>query len=199
MQIKTSTTPMAQVVDDEIVGVGPMKSLFPRTSFTAYISEEQAVTFGCYPLNKKDVGENQESVKTDPYLQDGVVYTNQVRNTTLAERKSKKLKELLSQARTVRNAGVTINGVTFQTDREGQQDLTQLADILGRKGGTQEFVTRSGQVVNADYNTAIAIRDAVEDYVLAVYAHEAKLQKDIDAAKTMTALKNIDVTAGWPT
>lgn len=198
MKIKTNTTPMAQVVDDEIVGVGPMNSLFPRTSFTTFISEEKAATFGCFPLNKKSVGKNQVSIKTDPYLQNGVVYTNTVRTTSLAERKLKKLNELRSEARKARNAGLTINGVTFKTDREGQQDLSQLADILGRKGGTQEFVTRSGHVVNADYNTALAIRDAVEDYVLATYAHEAKLQKEIDSAKTMTALKSIDVTAGWP-
>lgn len=189
---------MAQVVDDEIVGIGPMTSLFPRTSFTTYISKEQAATFGCFPIEKKAVGENQASVKTEPYLQDGVVYTNQVRNTSLAERKAKKLKELRSEARRVRAAGLVINGSTFQTDRGGQQDLIQLADILGRKGGTQEFVTRSGHIVNADYNTALAIRDAVENYVLAAYVHEAKLQKEINAATTMTALKNIDVTAGWP-
>ena len=198
MKIKTNITPVAHVVNDEIVVVGTMQSLFPRTSFTTYISEEQAKTFGCFPVEKKDVGENQVDVKTEPYLQDGVVYENQVRNTTLAERKAVKTRNLRTEARRVRNAGFVINGVTFQTDREGQQDLSQLADILGRKGGTQEFVTRSGHVVNADYNTALAVRDAVEDYVLATYAHEAKLQKVIDGAKTMTALKNIDVTVGWP-
>lgn len=198
MQIRTNVTQMALIVDNDIVGVGTMRSLFPRTSFTSYISEEQAATFGCFPIENKAVGENQVSVKTEPYIQDGVVYANQVRNTSLSERKAKKLKELRSEARRVRSVGLAINGVTFQTDRGGQQDLTQLADILGRKGGTQEFVTRSGQIVTADYNTALAIRDAVETYVLATYAHEAKLQKEIDAAKTMTALKNIDVTAGWP-
>jgi len=190
---------MAQVVDDEIIGIGSMTSLFPRTSFTAYISEEKAATFGCFPIDKKAVGTNQISVSTAPYVQDGIVYSNQVRNTTLGERKAAFIGKLRNYTNHAINRGITINGVEYKTDLRSQQEINQLANMLDRRGGTQKFVTRGGSVVTGDVTSAAAIRDAVEAYISAVYANEAALQEQIDAATTLTALNKVDVTSGWPT
>ncbi|MEQ9487487.1 MAG: hypothetical protein RIM72_00690 [Alphaproteobacteria bacterium] len=101
-----------------------------------------------------------------------------------------------------RDSGVTVSlgkqSVEIDTRPGAQQEVAALVRRLERVGGTQSVCTRSGAIIEADLPTAQALFIAVEDHVANAWSNDAALGSAIDAATTAVALREIDLTAGWP-
>ena len=107
---------------------------------------------------------------------------------------------LRSQFQSARDAGVTINGARIETTPQAQTEIKSLRDFLaGQPGGTtQTFRTRAGDTVTADLATAEAILAAVETRISGVWANDAALGAQLDAAIDIPAIRAIDLSQGWP-
>ena len=101
-----------------------------------------------------------------------------------------------------RDAGttVTIGGqqVRIETTHSAQQEVSELVELLSRRGGNQKVATRSGSIFTADAATAEAMRDAVSDHVSVCWTNDAELRERIDEATTLEQANSIDLTTGWP-
>lgn len=95
-------------------------------------------------------------------------------------------------------AGITLNGMTIETDRQSQSLITgawsfsQLnpAALIDWKGVTGW--------VQIDAAAISAIAGAVATHVQACFSNERVLSEAIAAATTVEALNAIDLTVGWP-
>lgn len=140
----------------------------------------------------------QVAEDAEPYIQDGSVYSNIVRDMSLEERKAEMRTSLQLRFVTARDAGLTVSGTLIQTNRDAQQELEALVGNLTRNGGVQKVRTRSGVVIDADLATATALRDAVASYVSTVWERDAVLGAAIDEALTLEELNGLDLDSGWP-
>jgi len=116
----------------------------------------------------------------------------------LAELRQTRLNELAALRYQHETAGITLNGMTIETDRQSQALITgawsfsQLnpAALIDWKGVTGW--------VQIDAAAISAIAGAVATHVQACFSNERVLSEAIAAATTVEALNAIDLTVGWP-
>jgi hypothetical protein len=121
-----------------------------------------------------------------------------VTDIPLSEVKATKQAELAAIRYQHETAGITISGMTIETDRESQALITGayctsllnpsvLIDWKGGNGWTQ-----------IDAATIAGIAGAVSTHVQACFSNERTLSEAIEAAETVEAVQAIDLTIGWP-
>ena len=116
----------------------------------------------------------------------------------LARIKAHRLADLAALRYQHETAGITISGMTIETDRESQALITGayctsllnpsvLIDWKGGNGWTQ-----------IDAATIAGIAGAVSTHVQACFSNERVLSEALDSATTLEDLSSIDITIGWP-
>lgn len=95
-------------------------------------------------------------------------------------------------------AGITVNGVAIDTDRDTQGTLTA-ARIMAKEdpGYSVKWKTQNG-FVTLDAATLIALADAVLNHVQLCFDNEANISDSIDAAADLTALRLVNLNNDWP-
>jgi hypothetical protein len=143
---------------------------------------------------------NQRLTKGDPeeYAPGHWRETWIVTDIPLSEVKANRSNELASLRYQHETAGITISGMTIETDRESQALITGayctsllnpsvLIDWKGGNGWTQ-----------IDAATIAVIAALVSTHVQACFSNERVLSEAIEAAETVEAVQAIDLTIGWP-
>ena len=141
---------------------------------------------------------------------DGDVWkiTVAAKDLSLEQATAQALSEIAATRYAVETGGVIVSGKFFSTDRDSQSAIARSSGIVSWKcAGT---VTRDieqedgstvatvcvGAVEFADSNMD-AVKTAVADHVAAAYAREAGLMMLINAAASVSALRKLNLTAGW--
>jgi hypothetical protein len=112
---------------------------------------------------------------------------------------------LQARFRTARDLGVDVaiggEAVRFETTPQAQSEIRSLRDYLAAQppATTQKIRTRAGRSFVVNRAVAEAMLTAVEDRVSAVWANDATIGAALDAAETITAIRAVDLDAGWPT
>jgi len=117
---------------------------------------------------------------------------------SLADAKARAKEAATAKFRAVRAGGTTINGALISTDQNALVELSEVVALLDGTSDTLNAVTRSGSTLSLDYDTAVALRGAVQAHYKAAVAREAALYAAIDDAEDLTALRNIGLNSGWP-
>lgn len=118
---------------------------------------------------------------------------------TLGQAKAEALARLAAHRYERETAGIVINGVAIQTDRDSQALIDALQRSLADGiVSSVAFKTAAGQIVNADISTATAIRNAVVLHVQACRSKEAEHAQAVAALTSIASVDAYDVTTGWP-
>lgn len=117
---------------------------------------------------------------------------------SLADAQARAKEAATAKFRAVRAGGTTINGALISTDQNALVELSEVVEVLDGTSDTLNAVTRSGSTLSLDYDTAVALRGAVRAHYKAAVAREAALYAAIDGAGSLTALRDIDISSGWP-
>ena len=126
----------------------------------------------------------------------------------LQEAKSDALAMLAAKRHGIETGGVIVEGKFYSTDRDSQAAIARVSgtvawkcnatvkrDIEQPDGSTVSTVCVSAaEFVSSDMD---AVKAAVANHVAAAYAREAELMAAINAADSVSALRAIDLTAGW--
>lgn len=109
-----------------------------------------------------------------------------------------RLKQRLADHRWRREiAGVSINGVEFQTDRESQATIAAAYARANADPTTTVRWKAATGFVHLDAQAIATVAVAVFNHVQAAFAREGVLSEQIDAATTMAALMAIDIDQSW--
>tara|TARA_R100000152_G_C6733485_1_gene157892 strand:+ start:103 stop:741 length:639 start_codon:yes stop_codon:yes gene_type:complete len=136
---------------------------------------------------------------------DGDVWkiTVAAKDMSLDQSKAQALSEIASTRYAVETGGVIVSGKCYSTDRDSQAAIARASGTVSWK--CNATVTRniddvdtvcvgSAEFANSDMD---AVGTAVAAHVAACYAREALLMSAINAADSVSALRAIDLTAGW--
>jgi len=121
-----------------------------------------------------------------------------VTDIPLSEAKANRSNDLASLRYQHETAGITLSGMTIETDRESQALITGayctsllnpavMIDWKGVNGWTQ-----------IDAATIAGIAASVSIHVQACFSKERVLSEALDAAETVEGVQAIDLTTGWP-
>ena len=127
---------------------------------------------------------------------------------SLDQAKAQALSEIAQTRFNVETGGVIVAGKFYGTDRDSQSAIARASgtvswkcnatvtrDIEQLDGSTVATVcVSSPEFASSDMD---AVKTAVAVHVAAAYAREAELMATINAADSVTALRAIDLTAGW--
>ena len=127
---------------------------------------------------------------------------------SLDQAKVQALNEIADTRYGVETGGVIVAGKFYSTDRDSQSAIarssgtvawkccaTVTRDIEQLDGSTVSTVSVSSpEFANSDMD---AVKTVVASHVAAAYAREAALMSAINAADSVSALRAIDLTAGW--
>lgn len=130
------------------------------------------------------------------------------KDLSLDQAKAQALSEIATTRFSVETGGVIVSGKFYSTDRDSQSAIarssgtvswkcagTVTRDIEQPDGSTVATVCVSTpEFIGSDMD---AVKVAVEAHVAAAYAREAELMAAINAADSVSALRAIDLTAGW--
>jgi len=116
----------------------------------------------------------------------------------LAELRQTKLAELAALRYQHETAGITLSGMTIETDRQSQALITGAWSFAQLNPAVLIDWKGTNGWVQIDAATISAIANAVATYVQACFSNERVLSTAIAAATTIEALNAIDLTAGWP-
>ena len=141
---------------------------------------------------------------------DGDVWkiTVAAQDLSLDQSKALALQEIASRRHGVETGGVIVAGKFYSTDRDSQSAIARTSgtvswkcnatvtrDIQKLDGSSVSTVCVSTpQFVDSDMD---AVKTAVTAHVSDAYAREAALMSEINAADSVSALRAIDLTAGW--
>ena len=141
---------------------------------------------------------------------DGDVWkvTVSAQDLSLDQAKAQALNKIANTRYGVETGGVIVAGKFFSTDRDSQSAIARASgtvswkcnatvtrDIKKIDGSTVSTVcVSSPEFANSDMD---AVKLAVTAHVAACYAREAELMTAINAADSVSALRAIDLTAGW--
>jgi hypothetical protein len=119
---------------------------------------------------------------------------------TLAELRAARLAALADRRWRAETAGVTIDGVRFQTDRTARGNLLALfgAAKLDPTFSCPSWKLEDGSFVALSNAEIAANAMCVLAYVQACFDLEAALAGQIEAAADEAALAAIDLESGWP-
>lgn len=106
------------------------------------------------------------------------------------------------------SSGEVVAGKFYGTDRDSQAAIARVSGTVAWKCNatvTRDIEQEDGSTVStvcvgaAEFATSDmdAVKAAVAAHVAAAYAREAELMAAINAADSVTALRAIDLTAGW--
>lgn len=109
------------------------------------------------------------------------------------------MSDVLANLKAARDAalsgGVTVNGISVQTDNLSQQRLTAAALAAQiDPAGTVRWKTADG-FVTLTAAQIVAVAMAVRAHVQACFDREAELMAEIEASDTPEA---VDISTGWP-
>ena len=127
---------------------------------------------------------------------------------SLDQAKAQALNEITNTRYGVETGGVIVGGKFYSTDRDSQASIARASgtvswkcngtvtrDIEQADGSTVSTVcVAAPEFVDSDMD---AVKSAVANHVAACYAREAALMSAINAADSVSALRAIDLTAGW--
>ena len=128
---------------------------------------------------------------------------------SLEQATAQALSEIAATRYAVETGGVIVSGKFYSTDRDSQAAIaraigtvhwkcnaTVTRDIEQEDGSTVATVcVGAAEFVDSDMD---AVKTAVADHVAAAYAREAGLMMLINAAASVSALRKLKLTAGWP-
>lgn len=127
---------------------------------------------------------------------------------SLDQAKAQALDAIASTRYAVETGGVIVAGKFYSTSRDSQSAIARASgtvswkccatvtrDIEQADGSTVSTVCISApEFASSDMD---AVKTAVAEHVAAAYAREAELMTAINAADSVSALRAIDLTAGW--
>ena len=134
--------------------------------------------------------------------------TVSAQDLSLDQAKAQALSDIAQTRFNVETGGVIVAGKFYGTDRDSQSAIARASgtvswkcagtvtrDIEQEDGSTVATVCVSTpQFADSDMD---AVKTAVTEHVADAYAREAELMTAINAADSVTALRAIDLTAGW--
>ncbi len=136
---------------------------------------------------------------------DGAVWkiTVAAKDLSLEQAKAQALNEIANTRYGVETGGVIVTGKFYSTERDSQAAIARATGTVAWK--CNATVTRkiddvdtvcvgSAGFANSDMD---AVGTAVAAHVAAAYAREAELMTAVNAADSVSALRAIDLTAGW--
>ena len=136
---------------------------------------------------------------------DGAVWkiTVAAKDLSLEQAKAQALNEIANTRYGVETGGVIVTGKFYSTERDRQAAIARATGTVAWK--CNATVTRkiddvdtvcvgSAGFANSDMD---AVGTAVAAHVAAAYAREAELMTAVNAADCVSALRAIDLTAGW--
>jgi len=114
----------------------------------------------------------------------------QQREMTINELAEVLLPELAAYRYEIETGGITVNGITIQTDRQARADITA-ARIKASEDSTYttKWKTPDG-FVTLDASTILTIADAVHNHVQSAFDAEATVEDEIDNG-TLTTLSEV--------
>jgi hypothetical protein len=112
----------------------------------------------------------------------------------LAEESRRRIRKRLRRRRDqVLAAGITLNGISVQTDDRSQHRIFAAAFAATQDPDlTVNWKTAAGDFVRIDAPTLIALAQAVRAHVQDCYDHESALLTALEAGE------NVDLDDGWP-
>ena len=130
------------------------------------------------------------------------------KDLSLDQAKAQALSEIAQTRFSVETGGVIVGGKFYSTDRDSQASIaraggtvswkcagTVTRDIKKLDGSSVSTVcVAAPEFVDSDMD---AVKTAVAAHVAACYAREAALMSAVNAADSVSALRAIDLTAGW--
>ena len=130
------------------------------------------------------------------------------KDLSLDQAKAQALSEVAQTRYNVETGGIIVATKYYATDRDSQSAIARASGIVSWKcaatvtrdiqqfdGSTVSTVCVSTpEFVSSDMD---AVKTAVTEHVAASYAREAALMSAINAADSVSALRAIDLTAGW--
>lgn len=105
----------------------------------------------------------------------------------------------------VETSGVSLAGFSVLTGIADQNRIATIclsavsAKVKGQEFTPVKFKTSDGTWVELDGDTLISVGEAVTAHVEKCFLREQELHAEIDACKTLTKLKKIDIESGWNT
>lgn len=117
----------------------------------------------------------------------------------LTAAKATKKEEIQAQKRAVRDAGMLVSGVLFDTDGSAQTMYTQFMvgcmldpayTVPAWKASGETFVTMSGSLINA-------IKTAWAELCTRVHKVQSMMLVEVDALTSVEDVEAYDVTLGW--
>ena len=125
------------------------------------------------------------------------------KDLSLEQAKAQALNEIANTRYGVETGGVIVTGKFYSTERDSQAAIARATGTVAWK--CNATVTRkiddvdtvcvgSAGFANSDMD---AVGTAVAAHVAAAYAREAELMTAVNAADSVSALRAIDLTAGW--
>lgn len=125
------------------------------------------------------------------------------KDLSLDQAKAQALSEVAATRYFVETGGVIVSGKFYSTDRDSQAAIARASGTVSWK--CNATVTRNIDDVDTVCVSAPefassdmdAVGTAVAAHVAAAYAREAALMTAINAADSVSALREIDLTAGW--
>jgi len=117
----------------------------------------------------------------------------------LTEAKKTKSEEIQNHKRSIRDAGVLVSGVLFDTDGAAQTMYTQFMvgcmldptyTVPSWKASGDTFVVMTAALINK-------IKTAWEELCARVYKAQAQKLAEVNALETVDAVNAYDVAAGW--
>lgn len=127
------------------------------------------------------------------------------KDLSLDQAKAQALSEVAATRYAVEIGGVIVSGKFYSTDRDSQAAIARASGTVAwkccatvsRKIDDDDTVCVSApEFASSDMD---AVGTAVASHVAAAYAREAELMTAINAADSVSALREIDLTAGWAT
>jgi len=130
------------------------------------------------------------------------------KDLSLDQAKAQALSEIESTRYGVETGGVIVGGKFYSTDRDSQASIARASGTVSWKcagtvtrdikklDGSSVSTVCAGAAEFADSDMD-AVKTAVAEHVAAAYAREAALMTAINDADSVSALRSIDLTAGW--
>jgi len=120
-----------------------------------------------------------------------------VTDTPLSEVKARRIAELSALRYQHETAGITLSGMTIETDRQSQALITGAWSISQINPAILiDWKAETGWI-QIDAATISGIAMAVASHVQACFSNERVLSTAIAAATTIEALNAVDLTVGW--
>lgn len=164
-------------------------------------SESERNVAGIYSVNvvRETLGAFQDyGTPTLTFNGTSVTQTLPATDLSLERAKEQALSQIAARRYQAETGGVEAGGVPVATDRDSQGKYTA-ARIIAKEDAnyTVNWKTDAG-FQTFDATTLIAVADAVRAHIQACFDREAALAADINNAADLTALRAIDLEAGWP-